>query len=34
MAAFGQHADYLQADMANYSSVEPVIQFSEVAISR
>ncbi len=34
MAAFLPHAAELQGDMANYTEIEPVIQFSEVAISR
>jgi uncharacterized protein (TIGR02118 family) len=34
MTAFAAHAGYLQGDMANYTDIEPVIQFSEVAISR
>jgi uncharacterized protein (TIGR02118 family) len=34
MAIFGEHASYLQTDIANYTDIEPVIQFSEVMISR
>ncbi len=34
MATFLPHAAELQGDMANYTDIEPVIQFSEVAISR
>ncbi|HSM97450.1 MAG TPA: EthD family reductase [Gallionella sp.] len=34
MAAFLPHAAELQGDIANYTDVEPVIQFNEVAISR
>ena len=34
MAAFGPHADYLQADIVKYTDIQPVIQFSEVALSR
>ena len=34
MTAFGPHADYLQSDIANYTDIQPVIQFSEVALSR
>lgn len=34
MAAFLPHAAELQGDMANYTDIEPVIQFNEVAISR
>jgi len=33
MAAFLPHAAELQGDMPNYTDIEPVIQFSEVAIS-
>ncbi|HKB59236.1 MAG TPA: EthD family reductase [Gallionellaceae bacterium] len=33
MAAFLPHAAELQGDMANYTDIEPVIQFNEVAIS-
>lgn len=32
MAAFLPHAAELQGDMPNYTSIEPVIQFSEVVI--
>lgn len=34
MAAFAKHADHLQSDIANYTDVQPVIQFSEVVLSR
>ncbi|MDD5036767.1 MAG: EthD family reductase [Methylococcaceae bacterium] len=34
MAAFLPHAAELQGDMPNYTDIEPVIQLSEVAISR
>jgi len=34
MATFLPHAAELQGDMTNYTDIEPVIQFSEVAISR
>ena len=34
MAAFGMHAAFLQGDMPHYTDIEPVIQVSEVAISR
>ncbi len=34
MAAFGPHAEFLQGDIANYTDIEPIIQFSDVAISR
>jgi len=30
--AFAPHAKFLQGDIANYSSVEPIIQFSSVRI--
>lgn len=33
LAAFRPHADVLQADMANYTDIEPTIQVSEVAIA-
>ena len=33
IAAFGPHAEFLQGDMANYTDIAPVIQFSDVAIS-
>lgn len=33
-AAFGPHAAVLQGDMKNYTATEPVIQVSEVVISR
>jgi uncharacterized protein (TIGR02118 family) len=34
MAAFTPHADRLQGDMPNYTDIKPVIQISEVLISR
>ena len=34
MAAFVPHAAVLQGDMPAYTDIEPVIQFSEIAISR
>jgi len=34
MAAFLPHAAELQGDMPNYTDIEPIIQISEVAISR
>jgi uncharacterized protein (TIGR02118 family) len=34
MAAFGPHAAELQGDMANYTDIEPLIQFNEVFIAR
>ncbi len=34
MAAFAPHAATLQADMHNYTDIEPVIQFNEVLIER
>lgn len=34
LAAFMPHAEALQADMPNYTDIEPVIQFSDVLISR
>src|SRR5262249_25419012 len=34
MTVFGEHADHLQGDSPNYTDIEPVILFSEVAISR
>jgi uncharacterized protein (TIGR02118 family) len=34
MAAFLPHAAELQGDMPNYTDIEPVIQFSEIAINR
>lgn len=33
MAAFLPHAAELQGDIPNYTSIEPVIQFSEIAIN-
>jgi uncharacterized protein (TIGR02118 family) len=32
VAAFMPHADVLQADIANYTTIAPIIQFSDVAI--
>lgn len=32
-AAFGPHAESIQSDVRNYSSVEPVVQVSEVKLS-
>jgi uncharacterized protein (TIGR02118 family) len=34
MAAFAPHAATLQGDMPNYTDIKPVIQFSEVLLSR
>ncbi|QDZ26766.1 EthD family reductase [Noviherbaspirillum sp. UKPF54] len=34
LAAFMPNAPVLQADMPNYTDIEPVIQFNEVLISR
>lgn len=34
MAAFAPHAAMLQGDMPNYTDIEPIIQISEVLISR
>lgn len=34
MEAFMPHAAELQGDMPNYTDIEPIIQVSEVAISR
>jgi uncharacterized protein (TIGR02118 family) len=34
LAAFNQHAEALQGDMPNYTSLEPIIQFSTVEISQ
>jgi uncharacterized protein (TIGR02118 family) len=34
LAAFTPHAAVLQGDMPNYTDIEPVIQVSEVLISR
>ena len=34
MAAFEPHAAFLQGDIATYTDIEPVFQFSDVAISR
>jgi uncharacterized protein (TIGR02118 family) len=34
VAAFLPHAELLQGDIANYTDIEPVIQFNEVLISR
>jgi uncharacterized protein (TIGR02118 family) len=32
-AAFGPHAESIQKDVPNYSSVEPVVQISEIKLS-
>jgi uncharacterized protein (TIGR02118 family) len=34
LVAFNQHAESLQADMPNYTNLEPIIQFSKVEISQ
>lgn len=34
LAAFLPHAELLQGDMSNYTDIEPVMQFSEIKISR
>jgi len=34
MAAFTPHAGTLQADMAHYTDIEPIIQFNDVLIAR
>jgi uncharacterized protein (TIGR02118 family) len=34
MTVFNTHAAVLQGDMQNYTDIEPIIQISEVAISR
>ena len=34
MAAFMPHATKLQGDMPNYTDIKPIIQFSEILISR
>jgi uncharacterized protein (TIGR02118 family) len=34
MAAFGPHAEQLQADIVNYTDIEPIIQINEVQITR
>jgi uncharacterized protein (TIGR02118 family) len=34
MTVFGKHAEHLQSDIPNYTDIEPVIQFSEVMLSR
>ena len=34
LAAFGPHAEELQGDIANYTDIEPVIQFNEVLIAQ
>ncbi len=34
MAAFMPHAEQIQGDMKNYTNIEPIIQVSEVLISR
>lgn len=33
LAAFSPNAEILQRDMANYTNIEPIIQFNEVLIS-
>jgi uncharacterized protein (TIGR02118 family) len=33
LAAFQQHADFLQEDIANYADVQAIIQFSAVEIT-
>jgi len=32
--AFTPHADFLQGDIPNYTSIEPIIQYSEVRIHK
>ncbi len=34
VAAFMPHADELQGDIPNYTDIQPVIQFNEVAIDK
>jgi len=34
MAAFMPHAEKLQGDIANYTNIEPIIQISQVEISK
>ncbi len=34
MAAFAPHAEVLQGDIVNYSSVQPLIQINEICIAR
>jgi len=34
LAAFNRHAELLQGDMAAYTDIKPVIQISQVEISR
>lgn len=34
LAAFNQHAAFLQGDMPNYTDITPTIQFSAVEISK
>ena len=34
LAAFNPHAAFLQADMVNYTDIEPIIQISAVEIMR
>ena len=34
LAAFNQHATFLQGDIPNYTDIEPIIQFSTVEITR
>jgi uncharacterized protein (TIGR02118 family) len=33
IAAFTPHAEVLQGDIANYTDIEPVIQFNEVLLT-
>jgi uncharacterized protein (TIGR02118 family) len=34
LAAFMPHAELLQGDIANYTDIEPVMQYSEIKISQ
>lgn len=34
LAAFQQHAEFLQGDILNYTDIQPIIQFSAVEITR
>jgi len=34
LAAFNQHAEFLQGDIPNYTDIEPIIQFSQVEITK